>query len=80
MIISGLLLTLSEDPRLAERAERTLRARPGFTLAARARRWLPAVVEVEDARAGRELHEWLEALPGVDFVDVVQVNFEETER
>jgi hypothetical protein len=77
MIISGLLLTLSEDVRLAESAEATLRARPEFTLADRSQRWLPVVIEVEDVRASRDLHDWLDALPGVDFVDVVQVNFEE---
>jgi hypothetical protein len=77
MIISGLLLTLSEDARLAEGALSTLRARPEFTLAERSQRWLPVVVEVENVRASRDLHDWLNSLPGVDFVDVVQVNFEE---
>ena len=77
MIISGLLLTLSEDARLANSAEAALRARPEFTLAERSRRWLPVVIEVENVRASRDLHDWLNALPGVDFVDVVQVNFEE---
>jgi len=77
MIISGLLLTLSADARLAESALATLRARPEFTLAQCAQRWLPVVVEVPDVAASRDLHDWLNALPGVDFVDVVQVNFEE---
>lgn len=77
MIISGLLLTLSEEAPLADRAEAALRTRPEFTLAERSQRWLPVVVEVENVRAGRDLHDWLNALPGVEFVDVVQVNFEE---
>jgi hypothetical protein len=77
MIISGLLLTLSDDAQLAKSAEAALRARPEFTLSERSQRWLPVVIEVDDVRASRDLHDWLNALPGVDFVDVVQVNFEE---
>ena len=77
MIISGLLLTLSEHAPLADRAEATLRARPEFTLGDRSQRWLPAALEAEDVRASRDLHDWLATLPGVEFVDVVQVNFEE---
>lgn len=80
MIISGLLLTLSEDVQLASRAEAALSARPEFTLAERSQRWLPVVVEAESVGAGRDLHDWLNALPGVEFVDVVQVNFEEAAR
>jgi len=77
MIISGLLLTLSEDAQLADRVEAALRSRPEFTLAERSQRWLPVVIEVENVRASRDLHDWLNALPGVEFVDVVQVNFED---
>ncbi len=79
MIISGLLLTLRDDARLAESVEAALRARPEFTVAPRAQRWLPAVAEAPTAQASRDLHDWLCALPGVAFVDVVQVNFEEEE-
>lgn len=77
MIISGLLLTLSKDPRMADRALATLRARPEFLLATCHQRWLPVVVEVPDVATSRDLHDWLHTLPGVDFVDVVQVSFEE---
>lgn len=80
MIISGLLLTLSEDARLADSAAAALRARPEFTLGERSRRWLPVVIEVENVRASRDLHDWLSDQPGVDFVDVVQVNFQEHKR
>ena len=79
MITSGLVLTLSEDAPLAQSAEAALRARPEFTLAERAQRWLPVAIEVADVRASRDLHDWLQALPGVEFVDVVQVNFEADE-
>lgn len=77
MITSGLVLTLSADKWLAQSAEAALRARPECTLAERVERWLPVAIEVADVRASRDLHDWLHALPGVDFVDVVQVNFDE---
>jgi hypothetical protein len=76
MMTSGLVLTLSADPGLARQAQDALRSRGELTLGAAERRWLPVAVEVSDARAGRELHEWLATLPGIEFVDVVQVNFE----
>lgn len=78
MIISGILITLSEDSRLAEDVETALRERPEVTLAERSQRWLPMVIEAADVGASRDLHDWIHALPGVEFVDVVQVNFEET--
>lgn len=77
MITSGLVLTLSSDPALAREAEATLRARPELTLGAVQQRWLPLAAETPDVRSSRDLHDWLSALPGIDFVDVVQVNFEE---
>jgi hypothetical protein len=75
MITSGLVLTLSADAGLAEQALATLRARPEFTLgrsatALAARGWRPGC----DA-ASRDLHDWLNALPGVDFVDVCAGEF-----
>jgi hypothetical protein len=80
MITSGLVLTLSADPALARQAQTTLHARPELTLGQANKRWLPLVAETADVGASRDLCDWLSALPGVDFVDVVQVNFEETEQ
>ena len=42
-------------------------------------RWLPVAMEARDDAESRDLHDWLNALPGVDFVDVVYVNFDEDE-
>jgi hypothetical protein len=76
MITSGLVLTLSSEPALAETAEASLRTRPELTLGQRNERWLPIAVEALDTRTSRDLHDWLSALPGVEFVDVVHVNFD----
>lgn len=77
MITSGLILTLSPDAALAEQAMTALRARPEFTPGELGDRWLPVALEARDEAARRDLHDWLEHLPGIELVEVVQVNFEE---
>lgn len=79
MITSGLVLTLSSDPVQAGRARAALQARSELTLGQPSQRWLPLVAETTDVRAGRDLHEWLSGVPGVEFVDVVHVSFEESD-
>ena len=76
MITSGLVITLSSDATLAAQAIAKLGARPEFTLGERNDRWLPMAMEARDDVESRERHDWLHALPGVEFVDVVSVNFE----
>ena len=77
MITSGLVITLSADAALATQVIAQVSARPEFTPGARKDRWLPAAMEACDDAASRDLHDWLHALPGVEYVDVVSVNFEE---
>lgn len=77
MITSGLVITLSADARLATRVVARLGARPEFTAGERNGRWLPVAMEAGDAAQSRALHDWLRALPGVVFVDIVYVNFDE---
>jgi hypothetical protein len=76
MITSGLVLTLNADAALAEQAMTSLHTRPEFTSGERNDRWLPVALEAADDAASRAAHDWLNSLPGVDFVDVVHVNFE----
>lgn len=79
MPISGLILTLNADAELAAQAVATLSVRPEFMPGERNARWLPVAMEARDDAESRDLHDWLNALPGVDFVDVVYVNFDEDE-
>jgi hypothetical protein len=79
MITSGLVLTLTANPDLAQQARASLAARRELTLGQAAHRWLPAVAEAEDVPASRDLHDWLQTVPGVEFVDVVHVNFDDAE-
>jgi hypothetical protein len=79
MITSGLVITLSADAALAAQAVAALSARSEFTPGERNDRWLPVAMEARDDAESRELHDWFYALPGVDYVDVVYVNFDEDE-
>jgi hypothetical protein len=80
MITSGIVITLNADAALARQAQTTLQARPGLTLGELNARWLPVALEAADVGASRDLHDWLNTVPGVDFVDVVEVNFGEEEN
>jgi hypothetical protein len=80
MITSGLVITLSADATLAAQAVASVGARFEFTADECQDRWLPVAMEARDDAESRALHDWLQALPGVEYVDVVSVNFEELER
>ncbi|MBS0657056.1 MAG: hypothetical protein JSR82_02270 [Verrucomicrobia bacterium] len=76
MTFSGLLLTLNSDDQLAEAALAELARHPAVTLGPRRERWQAVALEVADGADSRAAHDWLLALPGVDYVDVVSVHFE----
>jgi hypothetical protein len=78
MITSGLVITLSAEANLAAQAIAQVGARPEFTPGERTDRWLPVAMESGDDAESRDLHDWLGTLPGVEYVDVVSVNFEAT--
>ncbi|MBK8040777.1 MAG: hypothetical protein IPK22_27145 [Verrucomicrobiaceae bacterium] len=74
MLTVGLLVILdSPSPHVMDR----LRAHPAMTVGEVADRWLPVAVEADDDESCREYHDWIAAQPGVAFIDVVHVNFEE---
>jgi hypothetical protein len=75
-LTAGLIISLTHDCVAADLRER-LSGREGLTLGEQERRWLPAAIEAEDAGALRALHDWIAAQPGVAFVDVVHVHFED---
>lgn len=79
MMTSGLVITLSADATLAAGARTAILARPGLTLGKLQDRWLPVVAETADVAASRDLHDWLTDLPGIEFVDVVEVNFDDAQ-
>lgn len=78
MPISGLVITLAEDPQAAELAKQAVRGHPRFTCEAMPDpRRLPAVLDTPDRHTDREDWDWLNALDGVRQVDVVFIHFED---
>lgn len=77
MPVSGLIVRLGEGA-LGAAGLAAMRARAELTVGRADGRHLPVAVEARDVAHSRELHDWLTALPGVEFVDVVCVNFEES--
>lgn len=66
--LSGVVVTLSRDPVTASNAEAEIRRHAGIEVDARQGIYLPCALVTEDLRP---IHEWLEAQPGVQAVDVV---------
>lgn len=78
MPVNGLLLTLSPDKCLADRARAAIAARSEADLGEPHGIYQPVAVETPDVRSAHEFHEWLESLEGVGQVDVIYVGFEES--
>lgn len=79
MLISGLLITLSANAHSHRSVIETLRLRPEIEVGQLFQQWLPVVVETADDAATRELHDWIQAQRGVEYVDVVSVDFDDEE-
>ena len=77
MPISGLVVTLSSDARAREAALEALRNHPQIELGDGSPHRHPIVVETANSDETSCFWEWLQALPGVEFVDVAYVHFEE---
>ncbi|RYD35638.1 MAG: hypothetical protein EOP86_07960 [Verrucomicrobiaceae bacterium] len=77
MLTTGLLLSLHQSAPIAE-LTRCLAEHPAFSPGTLQGSWLPVVMEAADDAESRELHDWVAEQPGVAFVDVVHVNFDET--
>jgi hypothetical protein len=76
MVTAGLLLSLDSTDSF-ERLT-SLLSEKGTVLPGTAEgSWLPVAVEAADNVALREMHDWIARLPGVAFVDVVHVSFDD---
>lgn len=76
-LTSGLIISMTRDDEAAGLCE-VLAMRDGVTPGEAEGRWLPAAIEAEDDARLRELHDWIASRPGVAFVDVVHVNFDDS--
>lgn len=78
MSINGLMLTLSSDRQSAENAVAEISLRSDIEIGTLNDRWLPIACDPQSVKGSRDLHTWLENLPGVEQVDVIMVAFDES--
>ncbi|MCU0748745.1 MAG: hypothetical protein MUF13_04275 [Akkermansiaceae bacterium] len=77
MPVNGLLLTLSANSELADAALAEIASQAEASVGVVQDRCLPIAVDAPNVRAAHDFHEWLEALPGVEQVDVIFVGFDD---
>ena len=77
MSVSGLVITLSESPSERAWALAGLRSRSDLQLGELSERWLPVVLEKSDDESAEAVFREISLLPGVEYVDVVFVQFED---
>lgn len=77
MHISGNIFTLSQNPELARTAMTTLEQNGPFHLGKGTGTRVPAVLEVNDPEAAQHWHDWARDVPGVEFVEVVFVQWDQ---
>lgn len=80
MSVSGLVITLSEDPVERACAFERLRGRSDLQFGELSDRWLPVVMEKSDNESAEAVFREISLLRGVEYVDVVFVQFEDGER
>lgn len=75
MIVSGWVVTLKNDGNSLERAQNALGADPRMTCGPMQGLRLPVVAETASLAEGESLCESLRTMEGVEFVDVVSIDF-----
>ena len=76
MICSGILIHTGGEDTVA-RLRTALQLEPRCSTGESAGGVLAAVLEFSDFGAGRELHDWLLALPGVESVHVASIQYDD---
>ena len=75
MPVSGLVVTFRGDEVERRAIVASLSAHKALSVGDATERWIPLAMEARDDRESRDLHDWIASLPGVEFVDVVSVDF-----
>lgn len=75
MPVSSLVLHLSPDSELRSDALEAIQGHPAFLIGETSALLLPAALKTEDEGQNKDCWRWLNALPGVDFVEVLSVVF-----
>lgn len=80
MPISGLAITLSDNEPQAAATLKALASHPAITLGPQMGRRVPVVVETAGSHEDQAVWQWIHDLPGVQFVDVACVHFDDTHQ
>ena len=79
MPVSGLVVSLAESPELRQLAIDAIDQESRIDIGVIESQRMSIAVDTHSSEEDKELWQWLTNLPGVDFVDVVMVGFEDGE-
>ncbi|WP_432799520.1 hypothetical protein [Poriferisphaera sp. WC338] len=79
MPVSGLNLTISDDPKVAVNLKEAIACDDAFTLGLHQGVHLAVVLETEDKFQDKAKHQWLSSLAGLAHIDVVFIHFDDDE-
>lgn len=77
MPISGLAITLARDAALAEDAKRALAADQRVELGPQHQNRIAAITDTRSQTEDRRLRDWINALPGVTYVDITFIHLDD---
>ncbi len=77
MAISGIVINLEPDAKRQEEAVKRLSEMPQLELGSRNGRRVPAVMDTRSVKASRACWDDIMALPGVEGIDLIYVNYED---
>ena len=80
MPVSGLVVTFSDDKLIGDQAFVAIENNSQISIGPREEKRMAIVLDTDSSLEDRILWDWLNALPGVLFVDVVFVGFENADN
>lgn len=76
-MISGLVVTLTSDAKLVQAVVHSIKEQPALEIGKQKMQRLPLVLETNSPAESQEITDWLQNLPGVEYVDVAFVHLDE---
>ncbi len=77
MPVSGLVVSLRDEPHLRDEALAAIGRQPQITMGLLERNRLAIVVDTTSSQEDRRLWQWLSSLPGISLLEVALVGFEQ---
>lgn len=77
MPVSGLVVSLAHEPELRDRAVEAVRNDPRFDVGVLRSSRMAVVCDTSSSEEDKQAWHWLQELPGVMFVDLAMVAFED---